>query len=57
MAQTISLLADALGLGSCMLKGHNNNKVNEFPDVDGVFETINNALIVDKNNENLNCEE
>lgn len=56
VAQTISLLAEALDLGSCMLGGYNDDKVNDFLGVDGVFETINNVLVVGKKNENLNCD-
>lgn len=56
VAQTISLLAEALGLGSCMLGGYNDDKVNDFLGVDGVFETINNVIVIGKKNENLNCE-
>lgn len=56
VAQTISLLAEALDLGSCMLGGYNDDKVNDFLGVDGVFETINNVIVIGKKNENLNCE-
>ncbi|MDL1913115.1 MAG: SagB/ThcOx family dehydrogenase [Bergeyella sp.] len=56
VAQTISLLAEALHLGSCMLGGYHDDKVNEFLEIDGVFETINNIIVIGKRNENLNRE-
>lgn len=40
VAQTISLLAESINLSSCMLGGYNDDKVNEFIGIDGVFETI-----------------
>lgn len=48
VAQTISLLAEALKLGSCMLGGYNDDKVNNFLNIDGVFETVNNIMVVGK---------
>ncbi|HFK5529549.1 TPA: SagB/ThcOx family dehydrogenase [Elizabethkingia anophelis] len=56
LAQTITLLAQALGLGSCMLGGYNDDKVNEFIGIDGLFETINNVIVLGKQNENVQCE-
>ncbi|MCT4672843.1 MAG: SagB family peptide dehydrogenase [Prolixibacteraceae bacterium] len=46
VAQTVSLLGEALDLGSCILGGYLDDKVNEFLDVDGVFESINNIIVI-----------
>lgn len=56
VAQNISLIAEAIGLGSCILGGYNDDKINDFLEIDGVFETINNVLVIGKKNENSNCE-
>jgi len=53
VGQTISLLAESIHLGSCLLGGYNDDKVNEFLGVDGVFETINNVIVLGKRKENL----
>ena len=42
----MSLLAESLDLGSCMLGGYNDDKVNDFLGIDGVFETVNNLIVV-----------
>lgn len=44
----ISLLAESINLGSCMLGGYQDDKVNLFLDIDGVFETVNNMLVIGK---------
>lgn len=49
VAQTISLLSKSIGLDSCIIGGYNDDKVNEFLGVDGVFETINNIIVIGKN--------
>jgi len=49
VGQTISLLAESINLGSCMLGGYNDDKVNTFLGVDGVFETTNNIIVIGKN--------
>ena len=54
VGQTISLLAESINLGSCMLGGYNDDKVNEFLGVDGVFETINNIIVIGKKDDNSN---
>ena len=57
IGQTISLLAESINLGSCMLGGYNDDKVNDFLDIDGVFETINNIIVIGKKGDNLSsCE-
>jgi SagB-type dehydrogenase family enzyme len=53
---SITLIAEALGLGSCYLGGYIDDKVNDFIGIDGVFETIHNVLVIGKKNNNLNCE-
>ena len=37
-----------INLGSCMLGGYNDDKVNTFLGIDGVFETINNIIVIGK---------
>ena len=54
VGQTISLLAESINLCSCMLGGYNDDKVNEFLGIDGVFETINNIIVVGKKGDNSN---
>ncbi|MBW8049876.1 MAG: SagB/ThcOx family dehydrogenase [Cytophagales bacterium] len=46
VGQMISLLAESIDLGSCMVGGYNDDKVNEFLGIDGVFETVNNILVI-----------
>lgn len=46
VGQTITLLAESANLGTCMLGGYIDDKVNEFLGIDGVFETINNLIVV-----------
>lgn len=48
VGQTISLLAESIDLGSCWVGGYNDDKVNDFLGVDGVFETINNVIVIGK---------
>lgn len=52
VAQTISLLAESINLSSCMLGGYNDDKVNEFIGIDGVFETINKIIVIGKKKDN-----
>ncbi len=49
VGQTISLLAESINLSSCMLGGYNDDKVNDFLGIDGVFETVNNIIVIGKN--------
>ncbi|MEO0732695.1 MAG: SagB/ThcOx family dehydrogenase [Bacteroidota bacterium] len=48
LAMTMSLIAESLGLGSCMVGGYRDDEINQFLDVDGVFETVQNILIIGK---------
>ncbi|MFO7827409.1 MAG: SagB/ThcOx family dehydrogenase [Bacteroidales bacterium] len=48
VGQTVSLLAESINLVSCMLGGYDDDKVNEFIGIDGVFETINNIITIGK---------
>lgn len=48
VGQTISLLAESVNLGSCMLGGFYDDKLNDFLGIDGVFEAINNVIIIGK---------
>ncbi len=56
VGQTISLLAESISLGSCMLGGYIDDKVNSFLGVDGVFETINNIVVIGKKGNNTNAQ-
>ncbi len=46
VGQTISLLAEAVNLASCMLGGYHDDELNAFLGVDGTFETVNNIIVV-----------
>lgn len=48
LAMTMTLIAESLGLGSCMVGGYKDDQINEFLDIDGVFETVHNILIIGK---------
>ncbi|MBN1483056.1 SagB/ThcOx family dehydrogenase [candidate division KSB1 bacterium] len=48
VAQNISLVCEALGLGSCMIGGYLDNAVNDFIGIDGLFETILNVIVIGK---------
>lgn len=48
VAQNMSLVLEAIGLGSCMVGGYLDDKVNEMLNIDGVFETTHNILIFGK---------
>ncbi|WP_196894676.1 SagB family peptide dehydrogenase [Aureivirga marina] len=42
----VSLITEGIGLGSCMLGGYNDDFLNEFLGIDGVFETVNNVITI-----------
>ena len=44
----LSLIAESIKLGSCVLGGYNDDQVNDFLGIDGVFETINNVMVIGK---------
>lgn len=48
LAMTMTLIAESLGLGSCMVGGYRDDEVNTFLGIDGVFETVQNILILGK---------
>jgi len=48
VGQMMTLLGEALGLGSCMVGGYDDQKINRFLGVNGVFETVQNILILGK---------
>ena len=55
--QIVSLLAESINLGSCILGAFNDDKINSFIGIDGVFETVNNVIVFGgKNDTNINCE-
>ncbi|GAB3999123.1 SagB family peptide dehydrogenase [Spirosoma daeguense] len=51
----MTLLNESLGLGSCMVGGYEDDKVNQFLGVNGVFETVQNILIMGKKPQNPGC--
>lgn len=48
VAMTMTLIAESLGLGSCMVGGYRDDELNDFLGVDGCFETVQNILIIGK---------
>lgn len=55
VAMMMSLLNETLDLGSCMVGGYDDDKINRFLGVNGVFETIQNVMIMGKKPQNNNC--
>lgn len=51
LSQTISLISTSLNLGSCMVGGYNDDLINQYLGIDGVFETVNNIIVIGKENE------
>lgn len=50
LAGQLSNMAEALDIGSCMLGGYLDDEVNAFLGVDGVFETVQNVMVVGHRN-------
>lgn len=48
LSQNISLIAESLDLGSCMLGGYKDNLVEEFLEIDGVLESVQNTIVIGK---------
>jgi SagB-type dehydrogenase family enzyme len=48
LGMTLSLLAEALGLGSCMLGGYKDSLVEAFLGIDGVLESVQNTMVIGK---------
>ena len=48
LSQNMSLIAEALNLGSCMLGGYKDNLVEEFLEIDGMLESIQNTIVIGK---------
>lgn len=55
VAMMMSLLNETLGLGSCMVGGYDDDKINRFLGINGVFETVQNVLIMGKKPQNPGC--
>ena len=51
VGQNISLIAETLNLGTCWVGGYLDDKLNEFIGIDGVFETVNNVIIIGEKQE------
>lgn len=45
---SLSLLSESLNLKSCMLGGYLDDKLNELLGIDGVYETVNNIIVIGK---------
>lgn len=48
VGQTITLLINSIGLGSCWIGAYMDDKINELLGVDGVYETVNNVIVIGK---------
>lgn len=48
--QNISLVCEAIGLSSCILGSYVDEKVNECLKADGTFESVQNIIVIGKNN-------
>jgi len=44
----ISLIAESMKLGTCMLGGYLDDEMNDFLGIDGAFESINNIIVIGK---------
>ncbi len=55
VALMMSLLNETLGLGSCMVGGYDDEKINRFLGVNGVFETVQNVMILGKKPQTNSC--
>lgn len=51
LTQNLSLLAEFLGLGSCVLGSYVDDNINQVLTADGTFESIQNVIVVGKNKE------
>lgn len=49
--QNVSLICEAIGLSSCILGSYVDDKVNEYLQADGVFESIQNIIVIGKKRE------
>ena len=45
IAQNMSLIAESLHIGTCMLGGYYDDKINEFIGIDGVLESVQNVMV------------
>ena len=48
VGQTITLLIESIGLGSCWIGAYIDDKINELLGIDGVYETVNNVIVIGK---------
>lgn len=46
IAQNLSIIAEALDLGSCMLGGYIDDDINNFIGIDGLMETVQNVMVI-----------
>ncbi|MBT0553057.1 SagB family peptide dehydrogenase [Riemerella anatipestifer] len=46
LAQNISLISEALDIGTCMVGGYIDDEINEFIGIDGLLETIQNVMVI-----------
>ena len=45
LAQQLSLVAEALGMGTCMVGGYFDDEVHDFLEVDGLLESVQNVMV------------
>ena len=48
VGQTITLLIESIGLGSCWIGAYIDDMINELLGIDGVYETVNNIMVIGK---------
>lgn len=48
VGQTITLLLESIGLGSCWIGAYIDDMINELLGIDGVYESVNNVIVIGK---------
>lgn len=48
VGQTITLLLESIGLGSCWIGAYIDDMINELLEIDGVYESVNNVIVIGK---------
>jgi SagB-type dehydrogenase family enzyme len=56
VAENVSLVAEAIGLGSCMIGGYQDDKVNKYLGIDGFSESIQNIVIIGKGSDQFSSD-
>ena len=53
IAQNMSLIAESLNIGTCMLGGYYDDKINEFIGIDGLLESVQNIMVFGSKKEEI----